>query len=57
MVEVYVDSVMEYSRRRKKAGMKQFLTVINGFEVRLTLANTGIPIKAIYDVEKQFQKY
>ena len=41
----------------EKAGMKQFLSVINGFEVRLTFSNTGIPIKTIYDVEEKFEKY
>lgn len=41
----------------EKAGNKRFLTVINGFEVRLAYSNTGIPIKTIYDVEEKFQKY
>lgn len=41
----------------EKTGKKRFLAVINGFEVRLTFSNTGIPIKTMYDVEKEFEKY
>ena len=41
----------------EKAGMKQLWAVINGFEVRLTFSNTGIPIKTIYDVEEKCEKY
>lgn len=38
-------------------GKKRFLAVINDFEGRLSFSNTGIPIKTIYDVEKEFEKY
>ncbi len=124
MVEVYVDNILEYSRRRKKemawskiqsdlkesekrmsleggissqqlrknffflgggynmyqiiyapivqeklaslkvrlielcgetTGEKPFSAVIDDFETRLTFSNTGIPIKTIYDVEKEFE--
>ena len=41
----------------EKIGKKRFLTVVNGFESRLTFSNTGIPIKTIYDVEEEFEKY
>ncbi|MDE7206780.1 MAG: hypothetical protein K2N90_06425 [Lachnospiraceae bacterium] len=41
----------------EKAGIKRFLAVIDGFEVRLTFSNTGIPVKTIYDVEAEFEKY
>lgn len=38
-------------------GEKLFSAVIDDFETRLTFLNTGIPIKTIYDVEKEFEKY
>ncbi|MDE6601686.1 MAG: hypothetical protein K2K90_05910 [Lachnospiraceae bacterium] len=38
-------------------GKKRFFAVIDDFEGRLTFSNTGIPIKTIYDVEKEFEKY
>lgn len=41
----------------EKAGTKRFLEVMNGFEVRLAFSNTGIPVKTIYDVEDEFEKY
>ena len=41
----------------EKKGKKQFLEVINGFEIRLAFSNTGIPVKTMYDVEKEFEKY
>lgn len=41
----------------EKTGKKRFLAVINGFEVRLTFSNTGIPVKTVYDVDKEFEKY
>lgn len=41
----------------EKAGKKRFLAVIDDFEVRLNFSNTGIPIKTMYDVEKEFEKY
>ena len=41
----------------EKTGIKRFLAVIDGFEVRLTFSNTGIPVKTIYDVEVEFEKY
>ena len=34
----------------ENVGIKHFSQVIDGFEVRLTFSNTGIPIKTIYDV-------
>lgn len=37
--------------------IKHFLQVIDGFEVRLTFSNTGIPIKTIYDVGAEFEHY
>lgn len=36
---------------------KRFSAVIEDFETRLTFSNTGIPIKTIYDVDKEFEKY
>lgn len=36
---------------------KRFLADIDDFESRLTFPNTGKPIKTIYDVEKEFEKY
>lgn len=41
----------------EKTGTKRFLAVINGLEVRLTFSNTGIPVKTIYNVEKEFERY
>lgn len=41
----------------EKRGVKRFLAVINGFENRLLFSNTGIPIKTMYDVEPEFEKY
>lgn len=41
----------------EELGIKRFLAVIDGFEVRLTFSNTGIPVKTIYDVEPEFEKY
>ena len=41
----------------EKTGKKRFLTVLNGLEVRLSFSNTGIPVKTIYDVGKEFEKY
>lgn len=41
----------------EKSGIKRFLAVINGLEVRLAYSNTGIPIKTIYDVEEKFENY
>ena len=34
----------------ENVGIKYLSQVIDGFEVRLTFSNTGIPIKTIYDV-------
>lgn len=36
---------------------KRFSAIIDDFETRLTFSNTGIPVKTIYDVEKEFEKY
>ncbi len=41
----------------EKKGKKRLLAVINGFETRLAFSNTGIPVKTMYDVEKEFEKY
>lgn len=41
----------------EKIGKKRFSEVIDGFELRLTFSNTGIPIKTIYDVGIEFEKY
>lgn len=41
----------------EKIGIKRFLAVINGFEVRLAFSNTGIPVKTIYDVGTEFERY
>ena len=41
----------------ERTRLKRFLEVIDGFEVRLTFSNTGIPIRTIYDVEEEFEKY
>ena len=41
----------------ENVGIKHFSQVIDGFEVRLTFSNTGIPIKTIYDVEPEFEHY
>lgn len=41
----------------ENVGIKHFLQVIDGFEVRLTFSNTGIPIKTIYDVGSEFEHY
>ena len=41
----------------EKIGLKRLTTVIDGFETRLTFSNTGIPVKTIYDVEPEFEKY
>lgn len=41
----------------ENVGIKHFLQVIDGFEVRLTFTNTGIPIKTIYDVGSEFEHY
>lgn len=41
----------------EKKGKKRLLAVINGFETRLAFSNTGIPVKMMYDVEKEFEKY
>ncbi len=41
----------------EKMGIKRLTAVIEGFEVRLTFSNTGIPVKTIYDVESEFEKY
>lgn len=41
----------------EKMGTKRFLAVIDGFEIRLTFSNTDIPVKTIYDVGIEFEKY
>ena len=41
----------------ENVGIKHFLQVIDGFEVRLTFSNTGIPIKTIYDVGSEFEHF
>lgn len=41
----------------EQTGIKRFSAVLDGFEVRLTFSNTGIPIKTIYDVGTEFEKY
>lgn len=41
----------------ERTGVKRFLEVINGFEVRLTFSNTGIQVSTIYDVEEEYEKY
>lgn len=41
----------------EKVGKKRFIEVIDGFEIRLTFSNTGIPIKTMYDVEAEFEHY
>lgn len=54
-LEVLKSKLMELCG--EKAGIKRFLAVMNGFETRLTFSNTGIPVKTIYDVEEEFEKY
>lgn len=41
----------------EKTGKKRLSAVINDLEVRLTFSNIGIPVKNLYDVEKEFEKY
>ena len=41
----------------ENVGIKHFSQVIDGFEVRLTFSNTGVPIKTIYDVGSEFEHY
>lgn len=41
----------------ENVGIKHFSQVMDGFEVRLTFSNTGIPIKTIYDVGSEFEHY
>ena len=41
----------------ENVGKKRFIEVIDGFEIRLTFSNTGIPIKTMYDVETEFEHY
>ena len=41
----------------ENVGIKHFSQAIDGFEVRLTFSNTGIPIKTIYDVGSEFEHY
>ncbi len=36
---------------------KRFSAVIDDFEARLSFSNTGIPVKTMYDVKKEFEKY
>lgn len=38
-------------------GIRRLSSVIEGFEGRLVFSNTGIPIKTIYNVDKEFEEY
>lgn len=40
--------------RKRKARLQK---VIDDFEIRLTFSNTGLPIKNLYDVEAEYEKY
>lgn len=40
----------------EKVGKKRFIEVIDGFEIRLTFSNTGIPIKTMYDEREDFAR-